>query len=74
MEDNCYVEPIQKISTADEQKNTELALLAVSGMGCSNCANGVRNSLLTLYGEVYVDHPRESRKYHSIPAWKRLIA
>ncbi len=58
MDDKCYVEPIQKVTTADEQKNVELALLAVSGMGCSNCANRVRNSLLTLYGvvEVYVDH------------------
>ena len=58
MDDNCHVEPIQKLTTPDEQKNTELALLAVSGMGCSNCANRVRNSLLMLYGVVdaYVDH------------------
>ncbi len=58
MDDNCHVEPIQKVTTADEQKNVELALLAVSGMGCPNCANRVRNSLLSLYGvvDVYVDH------------------
>ena len=58
MHDTCHVEPIQKITTADEQKKIELALLAVSGMGCPNCANRVRNSLLSLYGVVdaYVDH------------------
>ena len=58
MDDTCHVEPIQKIITADEQKNVELALLAISGMGCPNCANRVRNSLLSLYGVVdaYVDY------------------
>lgn len=58
MHDTCYVEPIQKLTTADEKKQVELALLAVTGMGCSNCANQVRNSLLALYGVVdaYVDH------------------
>ena len=58
MEDHCHVEPMQKVSTADEQKVTELALLSVWGMGCINCANRVRNSLLSLYGvlDAYVDH------------------
>ena len=58
MDDHCHVEPIQKLTTADEQKNVELALLAVSGMGCPNCANRVRNSLLSLYGviDAYIDH------------------
>ena len=58
MDDPCHVEPIQKMSTSDEQENVVLALLAVSGMGCPNCGNRVRNSLLSLYGVVdaYVDH------------------
>lgn len=58
MHDTCHVEPIQKITTEDEQKTAELALLAVSGMGCPNCANRVRNSILALYGVVdtYVDY------------------
>jgi len=58
MDDSCHVEPIQKMTTAVEQKKVELALLAVSGMGCPNCANRVRNSLLSLYGvlDAYVDH------------------
>ena len=58
MDDTCHVEPIQKIATPDEQKNIELALLSVSGMGCPNCAGRVRNSLLSLYGviDAYVDY------------------
>lgn len=58
MDDTCHVEPIQKIATPDEQKNIELALLSVSGMGCPNCASRVRNSLLSLYGviDAYVDY------------------
>ena len=58
MDDLCHVEPIQKVSTTDEQESVVLALLAVSGMGCPNCANRVRNNLLSLYEVVdaYVDH------------------
>jgi copper chaperone CopZ len=58
MDTDCHVEPIQKMSTTEEQNKVELALLAVSGMGCPNCANRVRNSLLSLYGVVdaYIDH------------------
>lgn len=34
------------------------ALLAISGMGCANCAARVRNNLLQLHGvvEAMVDH------------------
>ena len=58
MHDACHVEPIQKITAADEQKKVELPLLSVSGMGYPNCANRVRNNLLSLYGvtDAYVDH------------------
>ena len=58
MNDTCHVEPMQKFTTAAELQNVELALLAVSGMGCANCANRVRNSLLLLSGVVdaYIDH------------------
>jgi len=55
MDDNCHVEPIQKATTAEEQKNVALVLLAVWGMGCPNCANRVRNSLLALDGVFIVD-------------------
>ena len=58
MSENCHVEPIQKIATPEENRNVEIALLTVWGMGCPNCAARVRNSLVTLNGVVdaYVDH------------------
>lgn len=55
MDDNCYVEPVQKIATEEERQKVEMALLAVWGMGCPNCAARVRNSLLTLNGVVNAD-------------------
>ncbi|HLA96845.1 MAG TPA: heavy-metal-associated domain-containing protein [Anaerolineales bacterium] len=58
MDENCYVEPIQKNATAEERQKIEKALFVVWGMGCPNCAARVRNSLLLLNGVVnaYVDH------------------
>ncbi len=52
MDHNCYVEPIEKSASAEEQQATTAALLAVEGMGCPNCAARVRNSLLSLTGVV----------------------
>jgi len=58
MDHDCRVEPIQKVASVDEQQQSELALLAVWGMGCPNCADRVRNSVLALYGvtDASVDH------------------
>ncbi|MBI3362269.1 MAG: heavy-metal-associated domain-containing protein [Chloroflexi bacterium] len=58
MDDNCHVEPIQKVATAEEQQATTTTLLVVWGMGCPNCAARVRNSLISLDGvvEAHVDH------------------
>jgi copper chaperone CopZ len=58
MEHDCRVEPIQKVASIHEQEQIELALLAVRGMGCPNCANRVRNGVLALYGvtDASVDH------------------
>lgn len=52
MEENCYVEPVQKTITAEERQNIETALLTVWGMGCPNCEARIRNSLLSLTGVV----------------------
>ena len=52
MDKNCYVEPLQKTPTGEEQQTTTSVLLAVEGMGCPNCAARVRNSLLGLTGVV----------------------
>lgn len=55
--ENCQVEPIQKIVTDEERQKVELAFLTVWGIGCPNCTESVRNSLLQLNGvandEVY---------------------
>jgi copper chaperone CopZ len=58
MDENCHVEPMQKIATVEEQQATALIMLGVQGMGCPNCAARVRNSLLRLKGvtEADVDH------------------
>ena len=58
MEENCHVEPIAKQPSLDEVQNVEVASLNVWGMGCQNCANRVRNSLVSLKGVVdaRVDH------------------
>ena len=55
MDEKCYVEPVQKNSTPEERQGITTARLAVSGMGCPNCANRVRNSLVTLNGVVDAD-------------------
>lgn len=58
MDENCYVEPLHKKVTLAEYQKTRLALLAVQGMGCPNCAARVHNSLIALDGvtNVRVDH------------------
>lgn len=58
MDENCYVEPITKRPGLDEIRNVQVAFLNIWGMGCPNCANRVRNSLISLKGVVdaRVDH------------------
>lgn len=58
MDENCHVEPVQKIASVEEQQATALIMLGVHGMGCPNCAARVRNNLLGLKGvtEADVDH------------------
>ena len=55
MDENCYVEPMYKNSTADQIRNAENALLQIWGMGCENCVTRVRNNLLSLDGVYRVD-------------------
>lgn len=58
MEEQCHVEPLQKTATHEEKQSTNLIVLAVQGMGCPNCANRVRNSVIQVDGVVdaLVDH------------------
>lgn len=55
MNDNCHVEPVQKTVTPEERKTVKRVLLTVQGMGCSNCAMRVRNSLVALKGVINAD-------------------
>jgi copper chaperone CopZ len=55
MNDHCHVAPIEKIVSSEEQETTTTISLAVSGMGCSNCAVRVHNGLLALKGVVHVN-------------------
>lgn len=47
---HCQVEAIAKPVDSGALHNSAVAVLRVSGMGCGNCANRVRNSLLGLPG------------------------
>lgn len=57
---DCHVEPIEKQARAEELANIERKQFDVRGMGCPNCSNRVRNSLLGLEGvsQALVDHSR----------------
>lgn len=55
MDENCYVEPIYKTASPDQIQKSDIATLAVWGMGCENCVTRVRNSLLALEGVYGVD-------------------
>lgn len=58
MDENCHVEPITKEPEFDEIQNVKVAFMNVWGMGCPNCENRVRNSLVSLKGviDARVDH------------------
>lgn len=58
MDKDCHVDPLEKNPTQNELKEEAIAMLYVWGMGCPNCANRVRNSLVSLKGviEAYVSH------------------
>lgn len=55
MDTTCHIEPIQKEVSAEDRDLAEMVILAVWGLGCENCANRVRNSLLRLDGVVSAD-------------------
>ncbi len=55
MEEQCHVEPIQKVACAADLSEARIVAPAVQGMGCVNCGTRVRNSLLALDGVVSAD-------------------
>jgi copper chaperone CopZ len=58
MDSNCHVVPVRKLTPPAERNNLTTVSLTIWGMGCPNCANRVRNSLLALNGvvEAEVNH------------------
>jgi hypothetical protein len=58
MDQDCQVEPINKIPNHEEIQNIKEVFMTVLGMGCPNCATRVRNGLVSLRGVVdaQVDH------------------
>ena len=56
-DENCHVDPLQKSLDQSDLEGAVAAYLAVSGMGCPNCATRVSNGLLGLEGvlAVHVD-------------------
>lgn len=55
MDNPCHVDAIEKESSLVDVNDAIIARLAVQGMGCINCANRVRNSLLAVEGVVSAD-------------------
>lgn len=51
----CHVEPLEKYVNPEELREAHMAILAVWGMGCPNCAMRVRNGLVGLDGVVSAD-------------------
>jgi copper chaperone CopZ len=60
MEKACHVGAIHKAPSVEERQEQATALLAMQGMGCPNCVNRVRNSLLQVYGVVSAEIDLES--------------
>lgn len=58
MNKDCHVDPLEKNPTRVELEEEAIAMLYVWGMGCPNCVNRVRNSLVSLKGviEANVSH------------------
>ncbi|MHB1449063.1 MAG: heavy-metal-associated domain-containing protein [Bellilinea sp.] len=55
MEDPCReLAPVEKLPKIEEQVLTERLYLSIAGMNCGNCANRVRNALLSTYGVTSV--------------------
>ncbi len=52
---DCHVEPLEKPLDEQALESAQAAYLAVSGMGCPNCAARVRNGLLSVEGVLLVD-------------------
>jgi copper chaperone CopZ len=57
---HCHVERIEA-GEADPPAGTEVLLLGIHGMGCTNCANRIYNALMLAQGVVTADVALASR-------------
>lgn len=77
MDENCYVEPVNKATPAEQLQEADIALLAIKGMGCQNCATRVRNSLLSLEGvydvEIYLNMGMAEVSYNGQQVSSRML-
>ncbi len=66
----CHVERLEKEISAEALRSASMSALAVSGMGCPNCALRVRNALLSLPGvyQAEVDLERARAMVHWDPS------
>ncbi|GMV05241.1 MAG: hypothetical protein AMXMBFR53_15200 [Gemmatimonadota bacterium] len=52
---DCHVEPLEGRASEQERGGAREQILALAGMGCPNCANRIRNTLLRVRGVVDVE-------------------
>ncbi len=55
MDQNCYVEPVDKAVTIQQIQSADRAILSIGGMACPNCAMRVHNSLIAVEGVYRAD-------------------
>lgn len=53
--ENCHVEPIEKLVDKSALQTAQAAVMIVSGMGCPRCVTRVSNGLLALDEVFLVD-------------------
>jgi len=58
----CHVERLEKEVDMEALRSTRVSILAVTGMGCPNCALRVHNALLALPGVHRVDVELEAER------------
>lgn len=49
----CHVDPVEHRASSTEKNDAEITRLGLAGLGCPNCANRVRNSLLGVSGVAH---------------------
>jgi len=52
---HCHVQRLQKEVNPKALESSTASVLAITGMGCPNCAARVHNALLSLTGVYWVD-------------------